>query len=344
MRSVALEPDGRGGQKAVVSELPVPKAAPGEILVEMRACGLCGTDIEKMRGHYTASKPVLGHEAVGVVAGVGEGVAAFSPGDRVFPHHHVPCYECHYCRSGSETMCPHYREHNLIPGGFSEFFRVPAWNVSKGGVLRLPDGLGFEEASLVEPLACCVRGVDKLRVTAGEAALVVGAGPVGMMLAILLKSAGAKVMISDVSAGRLRFGGELGMGKMLDSTDTDVPGVSRSETEGRGVDLAFAASGSPAAIRTALDSVRNGGRVCLFGVPPTGTVLDYDISRVFNSEISVLTTYGAAEDDTKRALDLISSQAGLYGRLVTHRFHIRDFGQAVEASTKGLAMKVVVTP
>lgn len=122
-----------------LAEMEDPTPGRGELVVKMEACGLCGTDLEKMRGEYTASMPVLGHEAVGFVADVGEGVTDFKKGDRVFPHHHVPCYECYFCKTGSETMCDMYRKSNIFPGGFSEYLKVPSWNVSKGGVLKLPE-------------------------------------------------------------------------------------------------------------------------------------------------------------------------------------------------------------
>ncbi|MDG6993508.1 MAG: alcohol dehydrogenase catalytic domain-containing protein, partial [Nitrososphaerota archaeon] len=110
------------GMGATVAETPEPVPGPGELLVRMAACGLCGTDLEKMRGEYTASKPVLGHEAVGTIVAAGEGVEGFIVGERVFPHHHVPDYTCYLCRAGNETMCDHYRGSNLVPGGFSEVF------------------------------------------------------------------------------------------------------------------------------------------------------------------------------------------------------------------------------
>lgn len=124
MKAVIME-DG----KAVIKDVPVPKLSDGDVLVEMKACGLCGTDVEKMCGHYTASQPILGHEPAGIVS---ESMSDMvRPGERVFAHHHVPCYECYYCKRGSPTMCPYYRKTNLDPGGFAEFFRVPAWNVER---------------------------------------------------------------------------------------------------------------------------------------------------------------------------------------------------------------------
>ncbi|MDG6909371.1 MAG: alcohol dehydrogenase catalytic domain-containing protein [Nitrososphaerota archaeon] len=344
MKSIVLDPEPGGhALTPVLKELEVPVPGQGELVVKMEACGLCGTDLEKIRGEYTASMPVIGHEAVGTVSAVGKGVRGFAAGDRVFPHHHVPDYTCYLCRGGNETMCDHYRSSNLEPGGFSEYLRVPRWNVRKGGVLKLPGRMPFDVATLVEPLGCCVRAVRKCRVRTGDAALVVGAGPVGLMHALLLGKRGVKVLLSDVSDARLGFAERLGAGRVVDAK-SDAPGQVSSETEGRGADLAIVASGSGAAILQALRSVRRGGRVCIFGVPPRGSVLDYDISELYNAEREVFTSYGATERDTRPALKVLSSRGAEFGKLITHRFPLGRFAEAVEEASKGRAMKVVVTP
>jgi len=327
-----------------VSEIPVPAVSEGELLVQMKACGLCGTDLEKLRGEYTAALPVLGHEAVGVVAKVGGSVKGIKEGDRVFPHHHVSCGSCYFCERGSETMCDRYRTSNLDPGGFSEYFRVPVWNVSHGGVLKIPSGVGFEEASLVEPVACCMRALDRCGVMQDDSVLVVGAGPVGMAHALLVASMKANVIISDVSEDRLRFAEERRAGVVLNAGKLDIPRETRERTQGRGADLAIAASGSKGAIIQALKSVRKGGKVCIFGVPPKGSMLEYDISDPYNTEVSIISSYGASDSDTARAIKLLASHKVDLGSLITHRFPIDEFERAVDAATAGKALKVVITP
>ena len=341
MKSIVLKPGGgRGGFEPELVEMDVPAPGRGELVVRMEACGLCGTDLEKMRGEYTASMPVLGHEAAGVVSSVGDGVTAFEEGDRVFPHHHVPCYECFVCKAGDETMCDMYRKSNILPGGFSEYFRVPEWNIAKGGVLPLPNEVTFEEGALIEPTACCLRGVRKYA-KAGETVLVVGAGPVGLMHALLLEPMEVRVVISDISRPRLEFAERMRLGLILDASKDDVPSRLRAETQGRGADLAIVASGSKAAIMQALGSIRKGGRVCLFGVPSKGSVLGYDISELYNSGQQIVTSYGANDVDTKAALGIIASNPD-FARLVTHRFPLSNFNEAVAAASGGEAMKVVV--
>lgn len=344
MKSVILA-SGKGGHglRAELVDGAEPHPGPGELIVKMAACGLCGTDLEKMRGEYTASAPVIGHEAVGTVSAVGAGVSGYGVGERVFPHHHVPDYSCYLCKAGNETMCDHYRSSNLVPGGFSEYFAVPKWNVDRGGVLKVPAPMGFEVASLTEPLACCVRAIRKAGVKPGESVLVAGAGPVGMMHALLLKSMGARVLVSDVSEPRLRFAEKAGVGRVLDAK-SDVPGEVTSQTGGRGADLAIVASGSQGAILQGLRSVRKGGRVLLFGVPPRGSVLDFDISGLYNAEQTMLTSYGATEVDTEEALKVLSSRGAEFADLITRRFPLTSFQDAVAAASTGEAMKVIVTP
>ncbi len=345
MKSVLLNSvPNRGGINAMVLEVSVPRIGSGDVMVGMKACGLCGTDIEKLHGEYTAAMPVLGHEAVGTVVALGEGVVGVSIGDRVFPHHHVPCYECYYCRHGSETMCSEYKRSNLDPGGFSEFFRVPAWNVGKGGILRLPSHVGDEEATMIEPVACCIRALSKCGVGADDSVLVVGAGPIGMSHALLLNSMKARVMVSDVSESRLRFAEKSRVGSVLDASRTDVPGSVKEQTSGRGADLAVVASGSQRAVTQALKSVRRGGIVCLFGIPIVGAVLEETISDLYNSDVSIVPSYGATESDTAKALDLMARRQVGFESLITHRFPLDEFDKGVEAAVSGQAMKVVITP
>ena len=338
MKSVFLRPTG-----VSIEETSLPVLKRGDILVEMKACGLCGTDIEKLHGRYVASQPVLGHEAAGVVAEIGEGVEGVEVGDRVFPHHHVPCYKCRLCLHGSETMCPHYRSSNYDPGGFSEYFRVPAWNVEGGGVLKLPSDISFEEASLIEPTACCMRSLNRCNLSGDETVLVIGAGPIGLTHLSLLSLRKARVLVSDIVASRLQFAERFGASTVYNAAKQDVPSKVREETKGAGADLVIVASGSSKAVTQALSSVRKGGRVCLFGVPPKGSKLDYDISDIFNSEVSIITSNAATEAETKAALQLMQERELKLLPLITHRFRLDEIQKAIETALEGNCGKIVVT-
>jgi len=319
-----------------IKEVEVPSLENGDLLVAMKSCGLCGTDLEKMEGQYTASKPILGHEPAGVIKVSGD--PQFKEGERVFVHHHVPCYQCYYCMNGSPTMCPHYRESNIYPGGFSEMFRVPSWNVKRRGVLKLPDSVSFRQATFVEPLATVVRAQRRASLREGEKVLVIGAGPMGLLHAAMAKLTGSDVILADVSEYRLRFAERLGH-KVLPSRE---PNDILQLTEGRGADLSIVASGSPSAILYGLKSTRRGGRVLLFGVPYKGTILDYDVSDLLNREISVIPSNAAVEEDTREALNLIAQGKVKVDSLITHAFRLEQFHEAVRVAKQREAVKVVI--
>jgi len=341
VKAVVLQP-GRG---AVIEEMPVPRSTPGSIVVEMRACGMCGSDLEKIRGAYTAAPPVIGHEAVGIVAGIGAGVQGIHRGDRLFPHHHVNCGRCRECRSGSPTMCVHYRATNLEPGGFSQFFRVPAWNVRRGGVLKLPQNVSFEAGSFIEPAACCLRALGRAKVREGDDALVAGAGPTGLLFLQLLPRFGAgRVFVSEVSELRRGVATRFGADASWNPRTTDVPSEVRARTKSRGVDVAVVASGHPDALAQSLRSVRAGGTVVLFGVPEVGSRLDFDVSELVTREISVVPSNAATDDETRKALDMIAKREIDVEALVTHRFTLDRFADAVETATRTECVKALVTP
>ena len=339
MKAVVL-----GTAGVVVDNVPVPEAGPGEIIVSMRACGLCGSDLEKIRGTYTAAPPVIGHEAVGVVAEVGDGVEGIRKGTRVFPHHHVPCGRCPTCKGGSPTMCAHYRATNLEPGGFAETFRVPRWNVEHGGVLRLPPILDFERASFIEPLACAIRAVDRMH-TKPKSALVLGAGPMGLLMIQLLRLRGTEtVLASEGSPMRAERARRLGAALVWDPMTQDVPAATRKETGGLGVDAAVVATGNVRAIAQAVRAVRSGGTVLLLGVPEAGARLDVDPSEFVTREVSLVPSNAATETETRKALGLIARRKVDVASLVTHRFPLEAFPEAIRVAERAECVKAILTP
>jgi L-iditol 2-dehydrogenase len=334
----------QGTGRVRVEDVPVPEAGPGEVVVGMRACGLCGSDLEKIRGSYTAAPPVIGHEAVGVVTDVGDGVEGLRKGARVFPHHHVPCGRCGTCRGGSPTMCPKYRATNLEPGGFAESFRVPRWNVARGGVVKLPPALDFERASFIEPLACAIRALDRAR-TKPRSALVLGAGPMGLLSLQLLRLRGADpVHASEGSAVRAEAALRLGAGKVWDPTSEDIVTALAKETGGAGVDLAVVATGNVRGIADAVRGVRAGGTVVLLGVPEAGARLDVDPSEFLTREVSVIPSNAATETETRKALELIHRRKVDVASLVTHRFPLASFPEAVRVAERAECVKAILTP
>src|SRR5437773_6594120 len=176
-----------GPSNVVIKNVEKPQIGNGDILVRMRACGICGSDLEKIYGQYSQPSMKLGHEPAGIISQIGSSVNNFKKGDRVFVHHHVPCYSCHFCLHGNETMCQKYSETNLLPCGLAEEFVVPEWNVSHGGVIKIPDVMSFDEAAMIEPLACCIRAWNKIQIKKGDSVAIFGAGPTGMMHVMLSK-------------------------------------------------------------------------------------------------------------------------------------------------------------
>jgi L-iditol 2-dehydrogenase len=336
----------KGQSNVGVEEIATPElSGDGDVLVKMRACGLCGSDLEKVYGQYGMSSGRLGHEPAGEVVMVGKSVKGFSPGDRVFIHHHVPCYSCHYCLHGDHTMCPHYQSSNIHPCGLSEKFVVPEWNVSRGGLVKLPDSVTFDEASLIEPLACCIRAIDKCRFQKGDDIAVIGAGPAGMMHVLLAEAFGAgRIFVLDINEFRLKFAETHSTVSTSNIAVENPMHKIRKQTEERGVDLCIVATGSVKALVQSFELTRRGGRIMLFGVPPKGSELQFDASRLYSNEQSIIPSYAASEVEINQALKLIEKRRIDISSLITHRFDISEAAQAVRCAHEAKdAMKVIVT-
>jgi L-iditol 2-dehydrogenase len=333
----------KGPSVVEVQDTAKPQLGQGDILVKMQSCGICGSDVEKVFGKYGQPSMRLGHEPAGTIIGVGSAVSDFKVGDRVFTHHHVPCYSCHYCKHGNETMCPKYYETNLSPCGLAEEYVVPEWNVGHGGVLKIPDSMTFDEAAMIEPLACCVRAWSKLSYKKGDTAAVFGAGPTGMMHVMLAQANEfSKVFCFDVNDFRLDFASTFGA-IPLKSGPQSVDKV-LSETQSQGVDVSIVATSSLKAISDAIMATRKGGFIVLFGVPSKGATMDVDMSVVYSKELTLIPSYAASDQDTKRSLDLIASGKTDVKRLITHRYALDDSQKAFEHAHMGQgAMKIVIT-
>ena len=222
-----------------VKNLPLPEIGNGGILVRMESCGICGSDVEKVFGSYSKPSTKLGHEPAGTVLEVGSDVVGISKGDRVFTHHHVACGKCHLCTSGSETLCEHYSKSNLQPCGLAEEYVVPEWNIK--GVLKLPESVGFDDAAMIEPLACCVRAWDRIDAKPGNFIAIYGAGPTGLLHAMLAKHyrMGGIVCI-DPNKFRTDFAQKHNIAKGFSDMDLAHDAI-LSLTDGRGADISIVA-------------------------------------------------------------------------------------------------------
>jgi L-iditol 2-dehydrogenase len=325
-----------------IVELPIPKIGPGELLVQLRACGLCASDV--MEWYMRPRSPLYpGHEPVGIVAAMGEGVQQFTIGQRVFFHHHVPCMVCHFCRRGSFSQCPTFRATRLYPGGLAEYIRVPALNVQLD-VLPLPDELSFEAATLIEPLACCIRGISRAAVSAGDSVLVLGAGSNGLMLARLAQQRGAiRVMIVDPIAYRRQRALEVGVDVALDPAAAPLSEQIQAVNEGRKPDIVIVTPSSISAMKQGIELVGPGGTVLFFAPPPPTEVLPVTPNSLFFQEITLRTSYSAGPYETRLALELLLSGRIRPELVITHRFALEDASQAFRLVARpGNALKVVI--
>ena len=333
-----------GEGHAEVTEVPIPRLQPGEVLIKLAAAGICGTDIEKVHGGYGPGG-ILGHEVSGTIASVGGKVTGLKTSERVIAHHHVPCYNCEFCRHGDHTMCDLFKRTNFDPCGLAEYFRVPEANVARGAVIRFPQETSFEEASMIEPTACCVRALDKAGVNPGDNVLIVGLGPTGLTQVQLLRKMGAsKVIGVDILPHRLEMAQKLGANETIDPSSKHVP-EQVAESTRLGVDLAIVSTGNPKAIQPALSSIRKGGKLLLFGAPAQGATVDLDVAVLFSRQVSIVTSYSCVESDIHRALGLLARGEIDLQSLVTDRFALRDAPKALDhARTSRTAIKSVILP
>jgi L-iditol 2-dehydrogenase len=336
----------KGTSAVSVDDVKVPDlASAGDVLVKMRACGLCGSDLEKIYGEYGMTSGRLGHEPAGEVVATGKSVKGFVRGDRVFIHHHVACYSCHYCLHGDYTMCPAYQSSNINPCGLAEHFLVPEWNVSRGGLIKLPDNVAFDEASLIEPLACCIKAWRRCSFQKGDDVVILGAGPTGLMHVLLALAFGAgKIFVIDINDFRLNFAKKYGVQVFNSISDQDFANNIKLETGGRGADICIVATGNMKALLQSFDLTRRGGKIMLFGVPSKGSQISYDMSKIYSSEHSLIPSYAASEIETNQALKLIAEGRVDIGSIITHRFHISKAAEAVKCAHEANdAMKVIIT-
>jgi len=330
-----------GGVK--MEDVPDPSPAEGEILVKLKCCGVCGTDLEKVQGVGITTK-ILGHEAVGEVVEVGKGVSSVSVGTRVFAHHHVPCLSCEVCARGKTTYCLEFAKHNLVPCGLAERFVVPRFNVERGAVIELPEGLGYEEASLIEPLSCCILGLENARAKGAKGVVIYGAGPVGLMIFKLLRHYGVqRIAVGDVSDYRNSFARRVGCELVFNpASPEDMERVLRGPMP-NGPELVVVATASATAFEEATRLAARGGTVLLFGAPKRGATATVDLAHLFLNGTSVVTSYASSEKETQAATRLLAEDAVQVADLITHRFPLSESEQAFAAAAQQQCMKALIT-
>jgi L-iditol 2-dehydrogenase len=340
----------RGINDVRLETVPVPKIGAGEILIRVHTCGVCGTDLKKIATGSHSAPRIFGHETSGIVAAVGAGVSRFRPGDRVVVFHHVPCGECYYCQHKTFAQCATYKKVGCTAGfepsggGFSEYVRVMDWIVEHGTV-RIPEGISYEQSCFVEPVNTCMKGIETLRLQQNESVLVIGQGPIGIILASLAQKAGASVTTSDLYRERLKIAVNLGLQDTVDASKVDVVEAIRKRTEGRGADAVVLAVGGNGLIRTAINAVRPGGRVLLFAQTQHGEAM-VDPAAICVDEKTLLGSYSASVDLQRESVSFVMNREMDLERLISHRFPLRESARALElaAHPQPVSMKIVIQP
>lgn len=331
-----------GKLDARVVDVDIPKISADEIRVKLLECGICGTDIEKYEGDFL-TPPILGHETVGIIDEVGEDIKEFKKGQRVFVHHHVPCRVCYYCLKGDFTLCEQFVKFNLDPSGLAEYFRVPSEIIRKKGVFVLSDKISDDRATFIEPLACCIRALNKIKPEIGENVAIFGGGPAGLLHLLLLnKVYGARVAVVEINEKRLEFSQKVGAEILINPLKHDTVEELKKWSYGRGADVAIVATGNVEAVKQALKSLRRGGKLCLFGSPKKGTEIILDLSYIFINEIKIIPSYSTTEFEIMQSISLLERSIIEPEILISHKFKLEEAVEALEKTRKGETIKAVI--
>jgi L-iditol 2-dehydrogenase len=325
-----------------IEDIPVPKPGNGEALVRVRASGICSGDA--MDWYIMKKAPlVLGHEPVGEIVEVDGSVNGFSAGDRVFIHHHAPCMSCVFCNRGDYVQCQTWKSSRIVPGGISEYILVPEINL-KNDTLKLPDEVAFEDAVLIEPLACVVKSFRRSGFRKGGTVLVIGLGVMGILHIMLAGYYGAACVIgADRVPYRLQMAERLGAASTVNVEGATLKEYVSSLTGGVGADLVVVGPDSVEAMKEGLECVSPGGTLLLFTPARPGEIFDFDPNWIYFRDISIVPSYSCGPDDTREALSLIRKGIIKAEQVVTHSFSIDEIQTAYELVRKAQdVLKVVI--
>lgn len=326
-----------------IEDRPVPSLKAGELLVQTRASGICTGDI--VAWYVRRKAPlVLGHEPAGVVAAIGSGQGPkddagrpFAIGDRVFVHHHAPCFSCSFCERGDHVQCAHWRASKIDPGGLAEYFRVPHENLSD--TLRLPDALPFEDGSLIEPLACVLKSLRRANLRAGDTLHIIGLGVMGLMHGLLAQARGLHVIGSDFNPERREFAQQHGIAAIA---PPEAERALRDATGGRGADVVICGPGTAEALRDALASVAAGGTVVMFTPLEPGIPFAFDASDLYFRDLSLVASYSCGPNDTREALAELAAGTISSTKLGAQVFPLDAVPQAYRALADAKLLKPII--
>lgn len=329
----------RGAGRVVCEEVPVPEIGEGEVLFRVAACGICGTDLKKIAHGFLEPPQIFGHELAGTVVEVGRGVRKFKPGDRVVSFHHVPCEKCFYCKQRLFSQCAQYKKVGLTAGfnpsggGFGQYVRAMPWIVERG-MLAIPPEVSFEEATFIEPVNVAAKAVWKARVSEGEFVVMVGQGPIGMLLTGLCKLKGAEIVTTDPLEGRRMASLKLGASATFNPASDDVTAAVRERTKGRGADVVLLAAPHPNLVTEALNMTRAGGRVLLFAHNDPVLKIEFPAAAVGIEEKEILGSYSASITEQEEYAEIVFARRLPLAGLISHRFPTERIAEALELAAK----------
>lgn len=341
----------RGQSQVRVEEIPVPRIGPGELLVRVSSCGICHTDLKKVEYDLLPPPRIYGHETAGTVEAVGEGVTRFQRGDRVVAFHHIPCGECFYCERRLYAQCAVYKKVGITAGfepaggGFAEYVRVMDWIVERG-VEKIPDGVSFDTACFVEPVNTCVKAVWMADPKAGELAVVMGQGPIGLIFTMLLKHKGIRTVATDTMPGRIELSRKFGAEQCWDPRSTDIAAKCSELTGGRGADYVFVAVSVPGIVEEAVRATRPGAKILLFAQTSDKERIELSGKDICMGERMIFGSYSADVDLQRVSADLVFSGAVPVGELVSDRVTLDDINHGFDLALHPTpeSLKIVVWP
>jgi L-iditol 2-dehydrogenase len=306
-----------------IEEIAKPAITDGEMLIEMLYCGLCGSDIIKIFDKKSKKPDIYGHEVVGKVVETGRNVDKFEVGDIVVAAHHIPCGKCHYCKHGNHSMCKQFKETNFAPGGFSQYIMLSDKHIDNT-TFKLPDDFDLIEALFVEPLACCIRAMDRIEKLENDIFTVVGAGAIGVLFIQLIKLEKLKVIAIDTDQNRLELAKKIGADFIINPSDSELfKDIKKISPEG--IDSAILTVTNRYTLNDAISYIRMGGNINIFGMAqPEGTI-PIDFGEVYKNEITIKSSYSSTPDTLARAYEMIVSKMIDVNPLISEILPLKNF-------------------
>jgi len=329
-----------------IEEVEKPKVTRGKVLVQVKACGVCMTDLHMYMWEFPVKTPViLGHEFSGIIAELGDGVTELEVGDRVAVDPALSCGVCEACASGRDNLCERLTAiggagNVIVNGAYAEYTVVP-----KEAVGKIPTEISFDEGAFVEPLGCCIHGVDISRAGIGDVVVLIGAGTIGLLLLQLIKLVGAsQILVVDMKEERLQLAARLGADVVVNPSKEDPVGRLKELTHGKGADVVIEAVGSPITVKQAIQMVGKGGRVVIFGVAPVESKVDMSPFDTYFREIEIVGSYAITREAFGRSIAMLRSGRIKIEPLITERFQLNELPKAFALMEKKEGLKKLIYP